>query len=118
MTGGTARNAATPEGRALGRELARLCDTAEPDARLKAPALPPRCASCAFRQGDHVANGSPQTLMDAMKCLIEGVEFRCHEPARQGQPCAGWAMLMLSDDKPPDGAAPWPFSTERVDAQP
>lgn len=91
------RNRPTPEGAELGRMLAKWCDQAEPAARLKEPTLPPRCNSCAFRPGPHVANGSPTTQMDALKCVIEGVEFQCHEPARAGQPCSGWAMMMLSD---------------------
>ena len=47
------RNRATPDGRAPGEQLARMVDEAEPRARLKVPDLPPRCASCAFRRGDH-----------------------------------------------------------------
>ncbi len=106
------RNRGTAEGRELGQKMARLCDSAEPDARLKMPDLPPRCSSCAFRAGRHVANGSPETLMDAVKCLVEGVEFQCHEPARKGQPCSGWAMIMLADNRPVFGTAPWSFSDE------
>ena len=108
----TIRNKATAEGRKLGQEMARLCDSAEPDARLQTPDLPPRCSSCAFRAGQHVANGSSETLMDAVKCLVEGVEFQCHEPARKGQPCSGWAMMMLAGDGFNVGIAPWPFSDE------
>lgn len=106
------RNRATPEGRALGAMLAQFCDDAEPEARLRCPELLPRCASCAFRAGPHLANGSPSTQTDAMKCVIEGVEFRCHEPARDGEPCMGWAMMMLAKAEPDFGTAPWPFSDE------
>jgi len=108
------RNRPTPEGAQLGENLARFCDEAEPAARLKAPALPPRCNSCAFRKGPHVANGSPETQMDALKAVIEGVEFQCHEPARAGQPCSGWAMLRLAGDGGV-GSVPWPFSDEFSD---
>ena len=95
------RNRTTEEGRQLGREMARLCDSAEPLARMRRPDLPPRCASCAFRDGDHTANGSPETQMDAIKCLAEGVGFQCHEPARKGaQSCSGYAMLFLTQDAP------------------
>jgi len=104
------RNHTTDEGRELGRELARLCDTAEPAARLVAPSLPPRCASCAFRHGPHVANGSPQTLMDATKCVAERVEFECHEPARRGWPCSGWAMMVLAGQDAEPVTVPWGFS--------
>jgi len=110
------RNRPSPEGEALGREMARLCDTAEPEARLKEPSLPPRCASCAFRHGRHLANRSAATQMDAVKCLIEGVEFQCHEPARKGQPCSGWAMMMLAGERTELGSAPWPFSDDEAAA--
>jgi len=104
------RNRPTPDGAQLGAKLAQWCDDAEPKARLRMPELPPRCNSCAFRQGPHVANGSPTTQMDALKCLMEGVEFQCHEPHRQGHTCSGWAMMMLAEEKPQITPAPWPFS--------
>lgn len=105
------RNKATPEGRELGKRLAKFCDDAEPDARLRMPELPPRCASCAFREGQHVASGSPETQMDALKCVIEGIQFLCHEPAREGMVCCGWAMMMLARKESDKlGTAPWPFS--------
>lgn len=91
------RNRSTPTGRALGREIARLVDEAEPRARLVEPAIPPRCASCAFRVGPHVANGSPQTLTDATACVFDHTPFECHEPARAGQPCSGWLMLQVAE---------------------
>lgn len=103
------RNYRTPEGEELGRQLAEMCDEAEPYARLKIPQIPPRCASCAFRHGRHLANGSPFTQMDALKCVIEHVPFDCHEPARKGNLCSGWALTVLGTDRPP-GKAPWPFS--------
>jgi hypothetical protein len=106
------RNVGTEEGHRLGKELARLCDTAEPQARLRIPDLPPRCNSCALRCGNHHQNGSPETLMDVVKCMMEGVEFYCHEPARKGHLCSGWAMLMLDRDDRPFGEVPWPFSDE------
>ena len=105
------RNSPTSAGAALGRELARLVDEAEPRARLVEQAIPPRCASCAFREGPHIANGSEATLGDALKCVLENVEFRCHEPACAGQPCSGWAMLRLAHPSAP-GRCPWPFSDE------
>jgi hypothetical protein len=92
----TIRNRTTPEGQELGAILAKWCDQAEPDARLRFPELPPRCNSCAFRAGPHLANGSPETQMDALKCVMEGHEFYCHEPAREGMLCMGWAMFMLA----------------------
>ena len=85
-------------------------------ARLKMPGLPPRCASCAFRHGDHIASGSPSTQMDVLKCIMEGVEFHCHEPARKGHVCSGWAMFMLAKDEPGFAKMPWQFSGEPKDA--
>jgi hypothetical protein len=102
------RNTATEEGRTLGAKLAEWCDVAEPTARIKEPTLPPRCSSCAFRHGKHLANGSPGTLMNALKCVIEHEVFECHQHDRRGSPCSGWAMLVLADTSGP-GQAPWGF---------
>jgi hypothetical protein len=106
------RNHTTPEGAALGKHTARLCDTAEPAARLKLPELPPRCNSCAAREGPHVANGSPVTQMDFLKCIMEGHEFYCHEPARANQICSGWAIFMLAKQDAGFITAPWDFSAD------
>ena len=104
------RNTRSPEGAELGRLMAKWCDDAEPKARLRFPQLPPRCNSCAFREGRHLANGSPATQMDALKCVMEGSQFYCHEPSRDGAPCSGWAMFLLAADGPEDfGEAPWDF---------
>lgn len=106
------RNRPTDEGTKLGKMMAKFCDDAEPKARLRLPELPPRCNSCAFRAGPHVASGSPETQMDVLKCVMEGVEFHCHEPARTGHICSGWAMMMLSKDGPDFAEVVWPFSDE------
>ena len=97
-------NRATTEGRRLGAQLARLCDNAlsgKPDNR---------CCTCAFRAGEHIANGSPETLMTAVKCLAEREAFWCHEHDR---PCAGWLAMRF----PPDGTVkvPWDY-VEGADA--
>jgi hypothetical protein len=78
-------NVATPEGRALGVQIARICDR-EAEKRGRDD----RCATCAFRAGEHVANGSPETLMTALKCAAEREPFWCHEHDR---PCAGWQLM-------------------------
>ncbi len=52
--------------------------------RLKVSELPSRCSSCAFRAGPQVANGSPATLMKSVQRGVEGHEFLCHEPTREG----------------------------------
>lgn len=103
------RNYRSPEGAELGRKMAEWCDAAEPKARLKCPELPPRCTSCAFREGKHLANGSPATQMDALKCVMEGKPFFCHQHDREGEFCSGWAMLALADGKDEPGDAPWDF---------
>lgn len=77
-------NVATDEGRELGRNLARLCDGE------LAGKVDERCRTCAFRAGDHLANGSPETLMTALKCAMERDPFWCHEHDR---PCAGWLAM-------------------------
>jgi hypothetical protein len=105
------RNHKTPGGSELGKNLARICDDAEPAARLRMPELPPRCQSCAFRAGPHLANSSPYTQMDAMKCVVEGHEFYCHQPDRKDQLCSGWAMMMLAKDGADFVKVPWDFST-------
>jgi len=92
-------NATTPEGRELGRQMARLCD------RELASRSDRRCQTCAFRAGDHLANGSPETLMDAPKCAIEGKAFWCHEVDR---PCAGWAAFRWPKNER-RMTAPWDF---------
>ena len=79
-------NVATPEGRELGREIARLAD-----AEYARTGRDTRCLTCAFRHGDHIANGSAATLMSAVKCVVEGTPFYCHESDR---PCGGWTAAM------------------------
>jgi hypothetical protein len=89
-------NRVTPEGQELGHQLARLCDgqlADKPDNR---------CDTCAFRHGNHVANGSLETLMSALKCAIEGEPFYCHEHDR---PCAGWAAMRFPKEQ--QRVAPW-----------
>lgn len=103
------RNASTPEGRVIGERIAQWCDDAEPKARLVAPSIPHRCASCAFRKGNHLANGSPNTVMDALKCVMEKTPFYCHDVHRPDHLCSGWLMMVAADDKPARDA-PWPFT--------
>lgn len=91
------RNVPTPEGRELGRHLARLCDAELAGKR------DDRCATCALRAGNHVANGSPETLMSVLKCAMEGDPFWCHE--RSG-PCHGWLALRFPKEERLE--APWP----------
>lgn len=105
----------TPEGIAMGKELARLCDYEEAKQRLQFPNQKPRCESCAFRAGT-LPNGDPVTLMDATKCLIEGVPFFCHQYFKDdGSPrdlCAGYAILATVGHKmgKKTGVVPWDYS--------
>jgi hypothetical protein len=95
-------NISTPEGRELGRNMARLCD------RELAGKRDDRCGTYAFRAGDHIANGSPGTLMSALKCALEGDPFWCHEHDR---PCAGWrAMRSAKDERL---TVPWDYVAGR-----
>jgi len=89
-------NLPTPEGRELGRELARLCDGELADRR------DDRCGTCAFLLGDHVANGSAETLMGALKCAMGDEPFWCHEHDRA---CAGWAAMRFGKEAVVE--APW-----------
>ena len=91
-------NKTTPEGRRLGGIIGRLCDkelAGHPDNR---------CLTCAFRPGDHLPNGSPETLMTAVKCLAERSPFWCHEADK---PCAGWLALRFPKDQ--TVKMPWDF---------
>jgi hypothetical protein len=102
-TTGLRENRATPEGRELGMHLARFCDQ-----EIVRSGRDDRCSTCAFRTGDHIANGSPETLMSAFKCIMERTPFWCHEHDRA---CAGWAALIPA--KGDEVAMPW----EHVDGQ-
>lgn len=96
-------NEPTPEARALGAELARLTDGAEARVRERFPSHHRRCGDCAFKAGT-VPNGCPETLMDAVKALAEGVPFYCHKAfTPDGSPallCAGYAILMAAPERP------------------
>ena len=92
----TVENLPTPEGRELGRELARLADIAEARRLEQFPNAHPRCGDCAFRAGTD-PNGCVETLMDALKCVVEADPFFCHRHLRDGEPkqlCAGFAALI------------------------
>ena len=85
-TPGAIPNEATPEGRELGRELARLADV-----EYARTGRDSRCETCAFRHGEHLANGSVASLMSAVKCVLERTPFYCHETDR---PCGGWVAAV------------------------
>ncbi len=107
-------NRVTPEGRAVGERLSRMTDIEV--GKLIAEGeweKDERCASCAFRYGT-VPNGCPQTMLDAMKCVMEHKTFSCHV-ARDGvpagvHPCMGWFAAMQFAKKKAATKAPWEFS--------
>ena len=90
-------NVATPEGQQLGAQMARLCD-----GEMAKRDRDDRFETCAFRAGDHVANGSPETLMTALRCAMERTPFWCREHDRA---CAGWAVMQFP--KGEEMQAPW-----------
>lgn len=99
-------NAPSADGVALGKEAARFADLEIGKRKQNFPNHIERCSTCAFRLGT-AANGCASTLMDAMKCVIEGRdEFMCHE--RENHQCVGYAILKRDNDKGPE--CPWPFS--------
>ncbi|CAB4176781.1 hypothetical protein UFOVP1672_41 [uncultured Caudovirales phage] len=85
-------NVGTPEGGELGKQIARLCDAEV----AKNPEARERCATCAFRAGDHIANNSPETLMTALKAALEREPFWCHHVGPHGEQslCAGWELML------------------------
>lgn len=64
-------------GAEAGRELARLLSA--PDEAM--------CHDCAARSGS-TANQCGATVMDFLKCAMEGVPFYCH--VNEDQPCGGY----------------------------
>jgi hypothetical protein len=76
-----------------------------------------RCKSCAFTPGT-VPNGCLQTQQDALKAVVEGVPFLCHQANRKGEICWGFygARVALrraserSGQPLPVTACPWEFS--------
>lgn len=90
-------NRVTPDGWKLGKRIAGFCD-----AEATRQGRDGRCWTCAFRAGDHLANGSPETLMSAMKAVAERTPFWCHG---RDQPCAGWLLMRFETDKARE--VPW-----------
>jgi hypothetical protein len=101
-------NRPTPEGRLLGKELARLADKAEAESVRRFPGTRVRCGTCAFRSGT-APNGCLPTVMDAFKCVMEHVPFMCHESLNNSDLCMGWldSQDMVTGDPLP---TPWDFS--------
>lgn len=102
---GYIKNTRSPEGAALGEQLARFADNEFNKLKEKYPNHVERCDTCAFRLGTF-ANQSAATTMDALKCALEGEEFMCHEKQNEGRVCAGW-YVMANRETPIK--APWPL---------
>lgn len=86
------KNEPCEEGYALGFNLAKWVN----NAREK---VGERCFTCAFRQGTE-ANGSVNTTMTALKCVMEGEPFYCHEVEDgHSRLCSGYATLRAESDK-------------------
>jgi hypothetical protein len=97
-------NESTAEGFEHGYHMARFVDAEEAKGVLANGNV--RCATCAFRQGTY-PNGSPTTQLDALKCVMEGVQFLCHE---ENKCCAGWSLLRRASSGTTQ--LPWKFSDE------
>lgn len=106
----------SPEGRAMGAQLARLADRSC-TALAQQGEADDRCKSCAFRAGT-VPNGCLQTQMDALKAVVENVPFHCHQHDRKGSVCHGWYAAQVAikqaerarGQKRPAITVPWDFS--------
>ena len=92
----TTPNVRSPEGAALGREIARLYAIEEPAQLARFPRMLPRCDDCAARLGT-LPNECAESTMDLVKCAIEGEPFYCHKGLREGEDpkrlCTGWLVL-------------------------
>ena len=110
------KNRVSSEGKALGFQLVRITEPAINDL-VREGEPDERCKSCAFRLGT-VPNGCLQTQGDALKCVVEGVPFLCHQSDKSGQACHGWyaATVALRRASEARGEAfevvecPWEFS--------
>lgn len=106
----------SPEGRAMGAQLARLADRSCAALAQQGEA-DDRCKSCAFRAGT-VPNGCLQTQMDALKAVVENVPFHCHQHDRKGSVCHGWFAAQVAithaermrGQRRPAITIPWDFS--------
>lgn len=103
----------SPEGKQVGEEMARLSDSEIKKLEEKGVA-DERCKTCAFRAGT-VPNGCIQTQADAMKCVMEGHLFICHQDLKNQKPCFGYMTARASIIKKNGGEdvrikMPWEFS--------
>lgn len=103
------RNLPTPEGREGGANMVRMTEPAI--AALVAQGEPDeRCPTCAFRLGT-LPNGCTETVLDAMKCGLEGEPFYCHDKHHEGKTCHGWFAMRYAL-RGATVKVPWPFTHE------
>lgn len=105
-------NRVTPEGKAVGEQMARLCDREAVTLLVEGEwTEDERCESCAFRKGT-VPNGCVQTQMDAVKCVMEREPFFCHMGPNPGtEVCAGWFACVQAVKHKSKVICPWDHST-------
>lgn len=102
-------NRPSPEGAALGSQLARLVSRELAERRKQFPNHQEPCGTCAFRLGT-IPNQCASTVMDALKCVMEQKEFRCHESKGATDICCGWLILAAKAFEHPPIKAAWDFS--------
>lgn len=77
----------------LGRRLERMAKLGDGLLIEQGIEVPEPCTTCAFRAGS-VPSQCDDTVMDALKCVLEGVPFLCHEPRKGSRTidraCFGW----------------------------
>jgi hypothetical protein len=102
-------NIPSPEGAALGEQVARMTEHGRKLREQAFPNAPPRCIECAFTKGT-VPNRCLSTVGDALKCVIERVPFNCHKLMDEnGEPkrlCAGWCDAITGVDAGADSESP------------
>ena len=111
------RNLPTDEGKEMGQHLARLYEPVIAD--LAADGEPDeRCSTCALRAGS-LPNGCVSTLMDLLKCAMEGdTDFMCHDHKRKGEVCHGYFAMRYAHDGKRVAQMPWKFSDEYAEPKP
>jgi hypothetical protein len=104
-------NRVSPEGKNLGKQLARLCDRQAEQFIVDGEwEKDERCDSCAFRHGT-VPNGCLQTQLDALKSVLEHEPFFCHvEQPKGSHVCSGWFASVQAVKNKPKVICPWPYS--------
>lgn len=104
-------NRVSPEGKAIGEQMARLCDRQVQKLIAQGEwSKDERCASCAFRCGT-VPNGCLQTQADAFKTVMEHEPFYCHAVKQIGEKvCAGWFASVQDVKHSTTIICPWPYS--------